>query len=273
MPPVPSRIAMGVDADDTQARAKRFGNRLRVLRKAAGLTQPALAKAVGVTQTHISDIENGKRNAGFELIEGLAQQLGLTSAGAFWSEDEDDAPSPHGERHTGITREYLLDHVIDHAHPYHVRGILGVLDAKGPAAGLAKALKYAHLHRSGKPDYKTVELTGVPQGVTPIDLRVPLEVRASGEVILRYPAGMVLLADRERAPVDGDLVVAAWDPDPDPTGQDLSRSEGKSELRRYVSGPHGVALLFELGADRAVTLEQGWRIAATIIDVRTPRPA
>lgn len=235
------------------------------------MTLEQLAERVGTKHAPLSQYERGDRNPSVPMLEQIAAALDV-DPGAFWS-DDDDAPSPRGERHAGTAKSYILDHVIDHEHPYNVRGLLGFLDAKGPAAGVAKALKYAHLHRSGVPDYRTVELSGVPTGVIPIDLRVPLEVRVAGEITARYPAGMVLLADRERAPADGDLVVAVWDPDPDPTGQDLSRSEGKCELRRFVSGPHGVALLFELGRDRAVTLDAGWRIAATITDFRTPRPA
>lgn len=50
------------------------GGRIRALRKAKGLTQPVLAKAVGIDQSTLSDIERG---AGFsaEILMRLAEQL------------------------------------------------------------------------------------------------------------------------------------------------------------------------------------------------------
>lgn len=52
-----------------------IGERIRALRKGASLTQPELAKAIGISQSTLSDIENG---AGFsaEILMGLADTLG-----------------------------------------------------------------------------------------------------------------------------------------------------------------------------------------------------
>lgn len=46
---------------------------IRKLRKEKGLTQKQLAKLVDVTESQISQIENGKRNPGFELLLKLGE--------------------------------------------------------------------------------------------------------------------------------------------------------------------------------------------------------
>ena len=53
------------------------GERIRALRKAKGLTQPVLSKAVGIDQSTLSDIERG---AGFsdEIRMSLAEELETT---------------------------------------------------------------------------------------------------------------------------------------------------------------------------------------------------
>jgi transcriptional regulator with XRE-family HTH domain len=54
-----------------------IGARIRGIRKAVGLTQPALAKSIGIDQSTLSDIERG---AGFsaETLMRLAEELGTT---------------------------------------------------------------------------------------------------------------------------------------------------------------------------------------------------
>lgn len=49
--------------------------RLEELRKKRGLTQEALASKVGVTQGHISGLENGTYTPSFDLLIKLAQVL------------------------------------------------------------------------------------------------------------------------------------------------------------------------------------------------------
>lgn len=53
------------------------GERVRQLRKAKGLTQPILAKAIGIDQSTLSDIERGAR-FGAETLMCLAEALGTT---------------------------------------------------------------------------------------------------------------------------------------------------------------------------------------------------
>jgi len=50
----------------------RIGRRLRVLRTKRGWNQQYLAEISGVNRSHISEIENGKRDPHISLLEMLA---------------------------------------------------------------------------------------------------------------------------------------------------------------------------------------------------------
>jgi transcriptional regulator with XRE-family HTH domain len=57
-----------------------FGQRLARVRDDAGLSQSALARAVGTSQSAISQIESGERNPSFETIRQIARALSMTPA-------------------------------------------------------------------------------------------------------------------------------------------------------------------------------------------------
>ncbi|MEO7836407.1 MAG: helix-turn-helix domain-containing protein [Acidimicrobiales bacterium] len=57
-----------------------FGQRLRHLRRARGLTLDALGEQVGRPAPFLSLVENGRREARLSLIEALARALGVTAA-------------------------------------------------------------------------------------------------------------------------------------------------------------------------------------------------
>jgi transcriptional regulator with XRE-family HTH domain len=57
---------------------ERFGQRLRQLRKAAGLSQGALADKCRLDRTYISGIERGQRNVALSNLAVLAKALGVT---------------------------------------------------------------------------------------------------------------------------------------------------------------------------------------------------
>jgi transcriptional regulator with XRE-family HTH domain len=59
----------------------RFGERVRLLRQAAGLSQEALAALCGLDRTYISGIERGKRNVSLENLKVLARALNVTLSG------------------------------------------------------------------------------------------------------------------------------------------------------------------------------------------------
>jgi DNA-binding XRE family transcriptional regulator len=50
-------------------------SRIRVFRKYRGLTMTALAKAAGISQPHLSDIENGKKTGSVDVLKRIATVL------------------------------------------------------------------------------------------------------------------------------------------------------------------------------------------------------
>ncbi len=55
-----------------------FGERVRELRVAAGMSQEGLADASGLHRTYISSLERGQRNLGLDDIIILARALGVS---------------------------------------------------------------------------------------------------------------------------------------------------------------------------------------------------
>lgn len=55
---------------------KRFGDKLREIRKNKSLSQEELAFKSGLHRTYISDIERGSRNVSLKNIERIAKALG-----------------------------------------------------------------------------------------------------------------------------------------------------------------------------------------------------
>ena len=58
---------------------KKFGDKLRELRKQKALSQEDLALKSGLHRTYISDIERGSRNLSLKNIEKIAKALGLAT--------------------------------------------------------------------------------------------------------------------------------------------------------------------------------------------------
>lgn len=56
---------------------KKFGDRLRDLRKQKGLSQEEVASKSELHRTYISDIERGSRNVSLRNIEKIAKALGV----------------------------------------------------------------------------------------------------------------------------------------------------------------------------------------------------
>ena len=55
-----------------------FGNRVRKLRKAKGLTQDVLAEKIDISARNLSDIENGKVNPYYSTIYSIAKAFGIS---------------------------------------------------------------------------------------------------------------------------------------------------------------------------------------------------
>ena len=90
-----------------------FGNRLRRLRKKAGLTQEQLAEAVSVNPITISWWENDKYLPKTQSIKALAKALGVSEADLL-----NDPPEKSGDWILSITvRQELKEEVIDLSKP------------------------------------------------------------------------------------------------------------------------------------------------------------
>ena len=63
-----------------EAAVENFGERLARLREDAGLSQSALAKRVGASQSAISQMEAGDRNPSYAMLAQLAEALGVSTA-------------------------------------------------------------------------------------------------------------------------------------------------------------------------------------------------
>lgn len=71
---VPLSSMVEIDAADTQ---KRFGMRVREIRKRKGLSQEALAITCKLDRTYIGGVERGERNVSLINIYRIAEGLGV----------------------------------------------------------------------------------------------------------------------------------------------------------------------------------------------------
>lgn len=68
---------------------KRFGLRVKALRKAAGLSQEAFADKCGIARSYMSRVERGKGNPSLDAIEIFAAGLKVPVKALF----EDEKPT------------------------------------------------------------------------------------------------------------------------------------------------------------------------------------
>ncbi|MFN3387417.1 MAG: helix-turn-helix domain-containing protein [Allosphingosinicella sp.] len=74
-----------MDKEQQKAVKKRFGARLRALRKARKLSQEAVALSSDLDRSYLGRIERGQANVSLINIERIAAALGVEAA-AFFSE-------------------------------------------------------------------------------------------------------------------------------------------------------------------------------------------
>lgn len=62
---------------------KKFGEKIRRIRKKRRLSQEKLSFRASLHRTYISDIERGSRNVSLENIEKIAKALGISTKDLF----------------------------------------------------------------------------------------------------------------------------------------------------------------------------------------------
>ncbi len=56
---------------------RRFGEKLRILRKRHGITQKQLSNQTGLAQSYVSELEAGRKNPGADLAVKIADFFGV----------------------------------------------------------------------------------------------------------------------------------------------------------------------------------------------------
>lgn len=69
-----------------------IGNRLTQLRKEKGLTTNKLANMAGVSQSHLREIELGKRNPTVEILSYFCDALDISLSNFFKEDNADISP-------------------------------------------------------------------------------------------------------------------------------------------------------------------------------------
>ena len=81
---------------------KVLGARIKKRRKELNLSQPKLALMIGIQRSHLSRIELGQSNPGFDVIEKIAMGLEITIAELVYGIEDVDRPEhdPFGSEET-----------------------------------------------------------------------------------------------------------------------------------------------------------------------------
>ena len=64
--------------EQKQQTRDRIGQRIAQLRKLAGMSQEQLSERAGLQRTHVSRIEAGKYAVTLEVVQAIAEALGMT---------------------------------------------------------------------------------------------------------------------------------------------------------------------------------------------------
>jgi len=92
---------------DPKQTAETFGERLGRLREDAGLSQSALARRVGVSQSAVSQMESGERSPSYGMLIQLADALGVSIAYLVGAKVEELSPieEKHFRRYRALPTE------------------------------------------------------------------------------------------------------------------------------------------------------------------------
>lgn len=87
--------------------AEAFGQRLAELREGAGLSQSALARRIGASQSAVSQIEAGERSPSYGMLVQFAEALGVSMAYLVGAEVEKLTPAEEGHfrRYRALTAD------------------------------------------------------------------------------------------------------------------------------------------------------------------------
>lgn len=80
-------------------------NRIREFRKKAGLSQAELGEKVGLHQTHVGNLENGRRELTFEWARRIAKALGVRFVDLL---SDDDNPDRLAEDERDLVQNYRV---------------------------------------------------------------------------------------------------------------------------------------------------------------------
>lgn len=95
--------------------AGEIGRKIQKYRTAQGLTQEFLAERTGISQKHLSRIEQGYHDPRFELIIKISDVLGIPTDALAKDSDADDtalflaALTPYIEKMSAKQREYIKE--------------------------------------------------------------------------------------------------------------------------------------------------------------------
>lgn len=84
-----------------------IGGRIAEIREQVGLTQSALARSIGTSQSAISQIEAGERNPSYDMLRQIAKALNVSVPHLVGAEVEQLKPEEmaHFRNYRGLTDE------------------------------------------------------------------------------------------------------------------------------------------------------------------------
>jgi transcriptional regulator with XRE-family HTH domain len=105
-------------ADTDDDAEKSFGERLRLLRIARGLSQEGLAHAAGLHRTHISLIERDRRSVRLETIERLAKALRIEPSALFANTSPREVSTRSIVKNSHHPDKVILERLFPHIREY-----------------------------------------------------------------------------------------------------------------------------------------------------------
>lgn len=98
---------MAIDRKDIDY--KKIGNNIKIARITKGISQIKMAKSLGLSQTHMSNIENG--NIGLSLVSAIqiSEFLGCTIDELVYGKEQQTNNDSHLDSLSGVTVSELAD--------------------------------------------------------------------------------------------------------------------------------------------------------------------